>query len=52
MQIKETTMRPVGLLIPDKNEQNVVAYLSFFILIYETIFSDIKTNNILTFLKT
>ena len=52
MQIKETTMRAVGLLIPDKNDKNVVAYLWFFILIYETIFSGIKTSNILTFLKT
>ena len=35
-----------------KNDQNVAAYLSFFILIYENIFSGIKPSNLFTFLKT
>ena len=35
-----------------KNDENVAAYLSLFILIHEDIFSGIKTINIFTFVKT
>ena len=51
MQIRDN-YTPSRTAYSYKNHQNVAAYLSFFILIYENIFSGIKPSNLFTFLKT